>query len=232
MIALYRISAEKPIKFFHSIIYLETQKDLLSVNYLSDSEPKRQPNLSPRFIQDLQNHLQLKFIKEGPGDLQSTISPKDLFHYMYAIFHSPTYRQRYAEFLKIDFPRLPLTHDKALFRELTRIGQELVHLHLMEAAVRKNSAYPVAGHNQVEKIGYKDEKVYINKTQYFDPVKPDVWEFHIGGYQVCQKWLKDRKGRALSYDDCEHYRYIVAAIERTIALMEEIDDIIPSFPLP
>ncbi len=125
-----------------------------------------------------------------------------------------------------------MTHDKALFRELARVGRELVNLHLMEAAVQKNSTYSVVGNNQVEKIDYKDEKVYINKTQYFDQVKADVWEFYIGGYQVCQKWLKDRKGRALSYDDCEHYRYIVAAIERTMALMEEIDEIIPGFPLP
>ncbi len=163
--------------------------------------------------------------------MQTTMGPEDIFHYMYAVFHSPIYRQRYAEFLKIDFPRLPLTSDTNLFRELAVLGRQLVSIHLMEADIQKDSHYPIAGDNKVEKIEYKDEKVYINKTQYFSNIKPEVWEFHIGGYQVCQKWLKDRKGRILSYDDCKHYRYILAAIERTLALMEEIDEAISGFPL-
>ncbi len=216
---------------FPLYLYSEQQTSLFAATSSHSSEPKRQPNLSPRFIQDLETHLQLQFVQEGTGDLQTTVGPEDIFHYMYAVFHSPTYRQRYAEFLKIDFPRLPLTSDNNLFRELAAVGQQLVNIHLLEADVQKDSNYPVAGDNKVEKIEYKDEKVYIDKTQYFEKVKPDVWEFYIGGYQVCQKWLKDRKGRILSYDDCEHYRYILAAIERTLALMEEIDEIIPGFPL-
>ncbi len=198
----------------------------------SCTEQRRKPNFSSSFVEDLETHLQLKFVEDGTGDLQATIGPEDIFHYMYAVFHSPTYRQRYAEFLKIYFPRLPLTSDKDLFCELTAVGRELVSIHLMEANLQKDSGYPVPGDNKVEKVEYKNERVYINKTQYFDKVKPEVWEFYIGGYQVCQKWLKDRKGRSLSYDDCEHYRYILAAIERTMTLMESIDQIIPEFPLP
>ncbi|MDM8558974.1 type ISP restriction/modification enzyme [Candidatus Parabeggiatoa sp. HSG14] len=193
--------------------------------------PKRKPNFAPNFIKDLETRLNLKFIDDGTGNLTKTIGPEDIFHYMYAIFHSPTYRQRYAEFLKIDFPRLPLTSDKKLFKQLTKLGKQLVTIHLMEADIETESSYPIEGDNIVEKITYKDEKVYINKTQYFDNVKENIWQFHIGGYQVCQKWLKDRKGRELNFDDCNHYFYILAALEQTIYLMEKIDATIPEFPL-
>jgi len=102
---------------------------------------------------------------------------------------------------------------------------------LMEADIDSDSGYPIEGNNLVDKITYQDEKVYINKTQYFNSVKESVWQFHIGGYQVCRKWLKDRKGRKLSYDDCNHYLYILAALEQTIDLMDKIDETLPEFPL-
>ena len=190
----------------------------------------RKPNLAPKFIKDVENRLKLKFIEDGTGDLESTVSPKDIFSYMYAVFHSPTYRQRYAEFLKIDFPRLPLTSDKALFKKLSQLGAQLVQLHLMEADIDTISSYPIEGDNRIEKISYLDEKIYLNQTQYFDNVKKAVWEYQIGGYQVCLKWLKDRKGRCLSYDDCNHYLSILAALEQTIELMAKIDETIPKFP--
>jgi len=198
----------------------------------SRSNDKRQPNFAPKFIQDLKTHLKLQFIPEGNGDFQNTVSATDVFHYIYAIFHSPTYRQRYAEFLKIDFPRVPLTSDKTLFQQLVGLGAQLVKIHLMEADINNESSYPIEGNNLVEKVTYQDEKIYLNKTQYFDNVKETVWQFHIGGYQVCQKWLKDRKGRVLNYDELNHYLYILAALEKTAKLMEEIDETCPEFPLP
>jgi len=168
--------------------------------------------------------LKLQFISEGEGDFKNTVSARDIFHYMYAVFHSPTYRLRYAQFLKMDFPRLPLTHNVELFQQLAELGKQLVQIHLMEADIDSDSSYPIAGTNIIDKVTYKSGKVYINKTQYFDNVKENVWSFRIGGYQVCQKWLKDRKGRELSYDDCEHYRYILAALKQTLELMEKIDE--------
>ncbi|MDM8560255.1 type ISP restriction/modification enzyme, partial [Candidatus Parabeggiatoa sp. HSG14] len=207
-----------------------TEKDEF-LNGSGKPKPKRKPNFAPNFIKDIETRLNLKFIDDGTGNLTKTIGPEDVFHYMYAVFHSPTYRQRYAEFLKIDFPRLPLTSDKKLFKQLAKLGKQLVTIHLMEADIETESGYPIEGNNLVDKITYKSEKVYINKTQYFDNVKENVWQFHIGGYQVCQKWLKDRKGRELSYEDCEHYFYILAALEQTINLMEKIDATLPEFPL-
>jgi predicted helicase len=199
----------------------------------------RVPNLNSEFVTDLESCLDLAFVSDGIGDLASTFGPEDIFHYIYAVFHSPTYRLRYAEFLKMDFPRVPLTSNVELFRTLCALGKELVGLHLLESSkleVSKLSThYPIKGDNTVEK-GYPryDNQlrlVRINKTQYLEGVPNDVWEFHIGGYQVCEKWLKDRRGRQLSYDDITHYRMIIAALKETIRLMEEIDKAIPEWPI-
>jgi predicted helicase len=210
--------------------------------YPTDGEMKfdaghRRPNLNPDFVKAFSERLKLKFIEDGRGDLKETFGPEDIFNYAYAIFHSPTYRTRYAEFLKIDFPRLPLTSNKQLFKSLTERGTELVTLHLMEASVLNNpiTKYPVAGSNIVEKVEFKeaDQRVFINKEQYFEGVPPEVWNFHIGGYQVCNKWLKDRANdkRTLSYDDITHYQKIVVALKETIRLMGEIDQLIPNWPI-
>jgi predicted helicase len=211
---------------------------------LFDPDPDhntRKPNFSPAFLTDLETRLSLSFIPEGKGDFIDTVSALDVFHYLYAVFHSPTYRTRYAEFLKIDFPRLPLIGDKTVFKQLVDLGEQLVSLHLMDGKTnqglnsvnwssnlglsKSNHCFPMAGDNMIEKIAYHDNKVYINKNQYFDAVTPELWAFHIGGYQVCQKWLKDRKDRQLSYDDCKHYLNILAALEQTQILMLEIDNI-------
>ncbi len=213
---------------FPLYLYPTEKEEFLNGN--GKPKPKRKPNFAPNFIKDVETRLKLQFI-DGTGDLTTTIGPEDIFHYMYAVFHSPTYRQRYAEFLKIDFPRLPLTRDKTLFQQLANLGEQLITIHLMEADIKSDSGYPIEGDNVVDKITYKNDKVYINKTQYFDNVSEAVWQFHIGGYQVCQKWLKDRKGRKLNYDDCNHYLYILAALEHTIDLMAKIDETLPEFPL-
>ena len=200
-------------------------------------EEGRRPNLNPEFTKAVSDKLGLNFVSDGKGDLTETFGPEDVFNYAYAVFHSPTYRTRYAEFLKIDFPRLPLTSDKGLFKALAEKGDELVSLHLMEAPVleqeRTQIKFDVSGSNVVEKVTYNDtaKRVYINKEQYFEGVPPEVWDFHIGGYQVAQKWLKDRKGRTLTYDELTHYQKVVVAIKETIRLMGEIDALIPGWPV-
>lgn len=198
-------------------------------------EAGRRPNLNPEFIKDISGKLGMSFVPEGKGNLETAFGPEDIFNYAYAIFHSPTYRSRYAEFLKIDFPRLPLTTDKRLFRALAEKGAELVALHLMEAPVLNKliTSYPLTGSHKVEKVSYDEElrRVYINKDQYFEGIEPEVWNFQIGGYQVAHKWLKDRKGRALSYDDIIHYQRVVVALTETGRVMEEIDAAVPGWPV-
>jgi predicted helicase len=235
---------------------------------LFDHENGRRPNLSAEFIAELTARLKLAFIADGTGDLKKNVGPEDLFHYIYAVFHSPAYRERYAEFLKTDFPRVPITTDLRVFRRLCSLGTELVSLHLLEAELlnlvvlkvgkrteRLAVCYPVPGDNEVAKAhpkylapGQADPqtgrplklgRVYISsgdakggrKGQYFEGVPPEVWEFHIGGYQVCEKWLKDRQGRQLTFDDLTHYQKVVVALKETIRLMKEIDAAIPRWPL-
>jgi|SRR5579863_87538 len=194
----------------------------------------RQPNLNPAFVADAQKRLGLTFVPDGRGNLQSTFGPEDVFNYIYAVFHSPTYRTRYAEFLKSDFPRLPLTSDRDLFAELAQKGAELVALHLMESPRLDNliTTFPEKGSNVVERVTYvpATQRVSINGIQYFQGVPREVWEFHVGGYQVCEKWLKSRlkdsEARTLTFDDLQHYQKIVVALKETIRLMAEIDQVI------
>jgi len=195
---------------------------------------ERRPNFSPAFLKALAEKLNLP--QTEPHGLPENVTPEDIFHYAYAVFHSSTYRQRYAEFLKVDFPRLPLPTDFAMFRALVALGEKLVALHLLDTKAAPVlsmpiSPFPVAGSNKVEKVRYVEpaRRVYINKTQYFDNVPLPGWEFRIGGYQVCEKWLKDRKGRIL--DDIQHYQRIVVALSETIKLMDKIDERIPGFPI-
>jgi len=209
------------------------QSSLFAEDAPTNAPGGRRPNLSEPFTRDFAGKLGMHFIQDGKGDLQQTFGPEDIFRYMYSIFHSPTYRTRYAEFLKLDFPRLPLTSNADLFRALCGLGERLVGLHLMEKAGKITTRYPEPGNNGVEKIEYtspasEPEKgqVWINKTQYFEGVAPEAWEFHIGGYQVAQKWLKDRKGRRLEFGDIQHYQRIIAALSETISLTEQIDEAI------
>jgi len=195
----------------------------------------RIPNIAPVFIGLMQGCLGLSFVTTGPGDLHTTFGPEDVLHYIYAIFHSPGYRARYAQFLKADFPRVPLTRNLDLFRTLCGLGKELATLHLLESTTRPATGYPKPGSDTVEK-GFPTHDaanmlVRINASQYFSGVPAAVWEFQVGGYQVAEKWLKDRRGRKLEFSDIETYQKIIHALAETIRLMAEIDAAIPGWPL-
>jgi len=206
--------------------------------YLYDeaSPGDRKANLAVNFIADCAARLRMTWIPDGRGDLERTFGPEDVFTYMYALFYSAAYRKRYAPFLKIDFPRLPLTSNRALFRVLCSIGDRLAGLHLMEQHISLISCFPVPGDNCVEAVRYITQsqpgdkgQLWINATQYFDNVPLEAWEFSIGGYQMCKKWLKDRKGHKLSNDEVAHYQHIVAILAETGRLMSEIDEVIEKY---
>jgi len=210
----------------------DEDKDLIELTETikNQKEETKVPNLTPEFLKDFSNKLKMDFIINGTGDLNKTFGPEDVFHYIYSVFHSPTYRERYSDFLKMDFPRVPIPSDPDLFRKLCKTGEKLCSLHLMEANIETKTLFPVKGSNTVEKVKYDPLKkaVFINQSQYFSPVPENVWEFHIGGYQVCEKWLKSRKNRKLSGKDIDLYCYIVSALEKTISFMQQIDHIIDS----
>jgi hypothetical protein len=155
--------------------------------------------------------------------------PEEIFTYIYAILHSPKYRATYGEQLRTDFPRIPLTSNRQMFQGLVRLGKDLTALHLLKSSI----AQPIhelidGGHRQVETVSWSRAVVWIDNalTTGFSGVSKEVWNFHIGGYQVCEKWLKDRKGRTLSKDDIAHYHKIIVALSETIRLMAEIDNVI------
>ena len=212
----------------------------------------REPNLSPEFTADLEQRLSLQFIADSKDDLTKTLGPEDVFHYIYAVFHAPEYRERYDQFLRADFPRVPLTDDPDLFRALVALGSQLTDVHLLRSSVTDSQpvGFPIPGDDIVESGHPKyyapgdtpdgetapvvRGRVYISKSnrrsgkqgQYFDGVSPDVWESRIGGYRPMDKWLKDRKGRTLTFDDITHYQRIAAALQETIRLTAAIDDAI------
>ena len=150
--------------------------------------------------------------------------PEELLAYIYAVLHSPSYRERYKEFLKVDFPRIPLPTSESEFVRLVQIGHQLIDLHMMRntQSWKCDTTFPEPGSQQIDMLKWKDKKVWINKQQYFGNVPEEVWDFYIGGYQPAQKWLKDRKGRTLVFDDIKHYLYIIHALAETIKLMQKI----------
>jgi len=168
----------------------------------------------------------LQAIKESLG---AEPTPEEIFCYIYAVLYSPTYRQRYEEFLKIDFPRIPLPVDYEIFKALGDIGKELVGLHLLKhpALQETQIGFPEGGSYKVERVRYDEEaqRVYINKDQYFVGISKGVWEYRIGAYQVMEKYLKDRKRRNLSLDEINHYMKVAKAIRLTIGLQWRIDPI-------
>ena len=214
----------------------EQQSPLFSASPWPRDAKGRVPNLKHEFMVEMESKLGLSFsVSSQVGDDEFT--PEDIFGYAYAVFHSPTYRKRYAEYLKADFPRLPLTSDKDLFRKLVAYGKQLVGLHLLESSNVGQfiTSFPVTGDKRVER-GYPkyteaNQRVEINPTQFLDGVPPDVWAFQVGGYQVLDKWLKDRQGRLLSHADLTHYQKIIVALKETIRIMEEIDTVIPGWPM-
>ena len=160
------------------------------------------------------------------SEYNGVLYPQALFDYIYAVLHSPSYRERYKEFLKIDFPRIPYPTDWEKFRDLAEKGEELRQLHLMEDLPSKTGiTFPVAGTLQVDCYRWEQNRVYINSDQYFEGVPESAWNFFIGGYQPAQKWLKDRKGMTLGFEDVKHYQRIIYVLQQTERLMQEIDGI-------
>jgi hypothetical protein len=245
-------------------LYLYPNGETEAQGELVPHENGRRPNLAAEFVRQCAEALGLEFVPDGCGNLKKTFGPEDVFHYAYAIFHASSYRARYEEFLKLDFPRLPITSDAMLFRRLCERGRRLVSLHTLREQGLDAVDFDVPGDNVVEQVVYVPPKaavagkgksrvarqaqlaggvaetieaapglaagpagrVYINRTQYFEGILPVVWEFRIGGYQVCEKWLKDRKGRKLEHDEIEHYQHTVTALAETRTLMAAIDSLI------
>jgi predicted helicase len=187
---------------------------------------ERTPNLNTEIVKQLAKKVGLTFTTEKETT-KDTFAPIDILDYIYAVLHSPTYREKYKEFLKIDFPKIPYPKNKDTFWQLVKLGGTIRQIHLLESPTVEKyiTQYPIDGNNEVGKTKYQDGKVYINVTQYFANVPQIAWDFYIGGYQPAQKWLKDRKERTLEFDDILHYQKIIVALSETDRLMKEIEKI-------
>ncbi len=181
--------------------------------YLYTDSGEKVPNLDADIVQRIEGAV-------------GTTAPEDVLDYVYAVLHAPSYRTKYQEFLKSDFPRVPYPSDREVFWKLVEKGRKLRALHLLEDPIvhKPITTFPVSGTNIVEKVAYKDGRVYINAEQYWDNVPETVWSFYIGGYQPAQKYLKDRKGRSLTNAEFENYERTLVSLNETIKVMEEIDD--------
>ncbi len=183
--------------------------------YLYDDAGQRRPNLAPEFVAACAARLGVE-----------AVDPDTLFHYLYAVLHSPAYRRRYADFLKLDFPRVPLPADSAQFTSLSSHGRRLADLHLRRLPAPHPPDFPIAGNNRVRAVRYQPDtsRVYLNSTQYVAPVSSEVWQFRIGGYPLCRKWLQDRTGRCLTAAEIVDYRQLVAILAETWRIMVCLDE--------
>lgn len=175
----------------------------------------KKPNLSAEIVEKLSTSF------------KKTPSPEEIFYYIYAVLYSATYRTKYAEFLKIDFPRVPFTASYKIFKKMSEHGNRLADLHLLKSVDldKPIARFQGMGDNRVAKPTYDDKtgRVSINTNQYFEGISPHVWSYQIGGYQVCDKWLKDRKKRILTLEEIQTYCRIVTAINKTIEIQKVID---------
>lgn len=184
--------------------------------WIKENQEYRYANFDDKKLQELFSDV------EQPNEKSRKVYPEDIMDYIYASLHSPSYREKYKEFLKTDFPRVPRPKNWQEFWRLSELGRELRELHLMHEVSKSKVTFPIEGDNIVDKLRFEDNKVYINKTQYFDNVSELAWNFYIGGYQPAQKWLKDRKGRTLTFDDIIHYEKIIAILEETDRIMKQV----------
>lgn len=229
---------EQRVLFFVHYIYYNENNNQQTI----DKTTERKPNLNQEIIYEIAEKLGLTFTNEKEA-VKNTFAPIDILDYIYAVLHSPTYREKYKEFLKIDFPRVPYPKDVKAFWNLVQLGKEVRQIHLLESNKVEDyiTSYEMAenaenDHNVITtKIGKKDweiidqekqlGRIWINESKYFDNVPLTAWEFYIGGYQPAQKWLKDRKERELKFEDILHYQKIIVALTETDRIMKEIDKI-------
>ena len=181
------------------------------------------PNLKPEFLRALSKKLALS--QKGQFGMPEGISPENILAYIYAVLYSPAYRERYYEFLKYGFPRIPMPINLEHFRRLSTLGQRLIDMHLLKNVPKppRHHRFEGEGNGIVSKLTYRDGHVWINPTQHFTDIPEAVWEFEIGAYQVCEKWLKERNGTTLSDVEIRQYQQILVAVAETIHVMEVLE---------
>jgi len=194
--------------------------------YTFENNSEKQVNLNPAIIKKIESILNMKH-NDNEKD-NNTFTSLDILDYIYSFLHSVIYREKFNELLNIDFPRIKYPKNKKEFMLLIELGGKLRKLHLMEDLenIKDIISYPEPGTDEVEKIRYENEKVYINAKQYFEKISPEIWDYYIGGYQPANQWLKEKKGKKLEYNDNKHFNRIIYIIQETIQIQKQIDKIL------
>lgn len=200
-------------------LYLDSNEGQVTIEGIGN----RIPNLNMEFVNNLANKVGLKFTKEKT-ESHKEFSPIDVLDYIYCVLYSPKYRNDNRQHLRDDFPKVPYPSDVDSFHHMVNIGESLRKLHLLESdkLEKVDILYPIDGSNNIEYVSYNDEKVWINDKQYFDNVPALAWNYYIGGYQPASKWLKDRIGLSLGFEDINHYIKIISAILETNKITDQI----------
>lgn len=200
-----------------------TNSSVFPLYFMEDGSFFKKPNYNEDVVRKIEKRIGLSYTedKSTSGDV---FDAYDLFCYIYAVLYSPRYRSEYKDFLNRDFPVIPYPNAIA-FRKLCALGHDLVETHLLKKNYDDDSISFVGDERRVDKIAYSDGKVVINRSGYFVKVPADVWEFIVGGYQPCHRWLRERKGRELSIEDIEHYRAMIGALKHTQFIMRQIDQV-------
>ena len=202
------------------IMWSEKEEKEIKQQSLYDVEKKEK---EVNFTEEFKNYIKELYLEE--------LTPEEIFSYIYAVLYAPAYRTKYQEYLIIDFPKIPFTKDRNIFNKLSVLGDKLIENHLLKRGYPKNEmpVFAVEGDNKVDKYFYEENKqrLYINKTQYFEQFPETVWEYEIGGYQVFDKYLKERKKHKvnLSYKDISHLKNVAVSIKKTIEIQEAIDNL-------
>jgi len=182
-------------------------------------------NINEKFLHFFKSEYNITFETDSESKTNDVIIPEKIIFYIYAVLYSVNYRCMFKDFLKTDFPKIPFPKEYLQFLELSKLGEDLVTLHLLKRQLPPSIKFEISGTNTVNAVKYVDNKVFINKTQYFEGVPKNVWDFYIGGYVVLDKWLKERKNRELSVGEILHFIQIVEVLKETIRIIDEIDKI-------
>lgn len=204
-------------------LYLYHSKDQQE---LVERRPHKEANIHHELIAQLEKIWELEFLNNRDG--KASFTPEDIVYFVYAVMNSGSYRERYCDLLKTDFPRIPFPKDREVFFAVSGLGKTLSELHMLNVTEEADVEFPVKGSNRIEQISYMEaeEKLYINKEQYLTKIAPEIWEYQIGGYDFVSKWIKDRPKKEFSYSDLTAFRKIVASCLQTVETAKTIDQVI------
>jgi hypothetical protein len=203
---------------FVAPLYTPNSTDLLEA--CTDSNV----NINKTFVEQVASHTNLSYRESSKRKSNDTFDEIAVFDYVYGTCWLPIYRTENLERLRSDYPRVPVPVNRKVFETLSNFGKRLREIHLLK---KHSSGISYFGDRAVEvgKATWRDQKLYISSDSYFAPVSEDVWLAVIGGYHVCHKWLKDKKGTALAELEISHFIKVLGCLDMHVKLLHEFNNV-------